>query len=149
GTATGRISFGGNFAVLDDKGVRIFSTANLSGTAEFSQLALQLQNTQLAAAEPVVIRFNTREINFERARFSGGGSNMTIAGTKSLTDTGVNNLAIEGRVNLSLLNVISRDAFFVGYADTSIRLVGPNSTARITGTANVVNGSVAALLGSD
>jgi hypothetical protein len=149
GTGTGRINFGGNLAGLDDKGVRIFSAANLSGTAEFSQLALQIQNTQLAAAEPVVIRFNTREIVFESARFSGGGSNMTIAGTKPLTDTGINNLAIEGRVNLSLLNVFSRDAFFAGYADTSIRFVGPNSTARISGTANIVNGSAAALLGSD
>ena len=42
-----------------------------------------------------------------------------------------------------------KDAFFAGYADTSIRLVGPNSTARISGTANVVNGSVATFLGSD
>ncbi|MFN0278708.1 MAG: translocation/assembly module TamB domain-containing protein [Pyrinomonadaceae bacterium] len=149
GTGTGRIEFGGNLAGLDDKGVRVYSAENLSGTAEFSQLALQIQNTPLSAAEPVLIRFNTREIVFEKARFSGGGSNMTIAGTKALTDTGINNLAIDGRVNLSLLNLVANDTFFAGYVDTSIRFIGPNSTARISGTANIVNGSVATLLGSD
>ncbi len=149
GTGTGRIDFGGNLSGLDDKGVRVYSAANLNGTAQFSQLALQIQDTPLSAAEPIVIRFNTREINFEKARFAGGGSNMTIAGTKSLTDDGINNLSIDGRVNLTLLNLVTKDTFFAGFADTSIRLLGLNSTARLSGTANIVNGSVATFLGSD
>lgn len=149
GTGTGRVSFGGNLTQLDDKGNRVYTAANLSGTAEFSQLAMQVQDTPLSAIEPVVIRFNTREIIFESARFGGGGSNMTIAGTKALTDDGVNNLSIDGRVNLNLLNLATRDTFFSGFADTSVRFVGPNSTARISGTANVINGSVATFLGSD
>ncbi len=149
GTGTGRVEFGGNLSTLDDKGNRVVSAANLSGTAQFSQLALQIQDTPLSAAEPVMIRFNPREIVFEKARFAGGGSNMTIAGTKALTADGVNNLSIDGRVNLNLLNLASKDVFFAGFADTSIRLLGPNSTARLTGTANVVNGSVATFLGSD
>ena len=74
---------------------------------------------------------------------------MTIAGTKALTDDGINNLSIDGRVNLTLLNLVSKDTFFAGFADTSVRLLGPNSTARISGTANIVNGSVATFLGSD
>lgn len=149
GIATGRVAFGGNLSQVDGKGDRIYSAANLSGTAQFTQLALQIQNTPLAAAEPVLIKFDTREINFERARFSGGGSNMTIAGIKALTDDGVNNLSIDGRVNLNLLNLISKDTFFSGFADASVRFLGPNSTARVSGTANIVNGSVATFLGSD
>ena len=74
---------------------------------------------------------------------------MTIAGIKALTDDGVNNLSIDGRVNLALLNLITKDSFFAGFADTSVRLSGPNATARLSGTANVVNGSVATFLGSD
>lgn len=149
GTGTGRIDFGGNLAGLADKGVRVYSAANLSGTAQFSQLALQIQNTPLSASEPILIRFNAREINFEQARFSGGGSNMTIAGTKALTDNGINNLSIDGRVNLTLLNLLTEDTFFAGFADASVRFLGPNTTARLSGTANIVNGSVATLLGSD
>jgi hypothetical protein len=149
GVGTGHVEFGGNLSQLNDKGIREMSAANLSGTAEFSQLSLQIQDTPLSAAEPVLVRFNAREIVFEHARFAGGGSNMTIAGTKALTDDGVNNLSIDGRVNLNLLNLLSRDTFFSGFADTSIRLFGPNSTARLSGSANIVNGSVATFLGSD
>ena len=149
GTGTGKVELGGNLTAIDDKGNRVFTRDNLSGTAQFSHLALQLQDTPLSAAEPIFIRFNTREVVFERARFSGGGSNMTVAGTKALTDTGTNDLSIDGRVNLNLLNLLTKDTFFAGFADSSVRLSGLNPTARISGTANVVNGSVATFLGSD
>ncbi|MFZ1701642.1 MAG: translocation/assembly module TamB domain-containing protein [Pyrinomonadaceae bacterium] len=149
GTATGRIDFGGNLSQIDDTGKRIFSGSALSGTAELSQLNLQIEDTPLAAAEPILVRFNTREIIFDKARFAGSGSNMTIAGTKAMVDSAVNNLSIDGRVNLKLINLFVEDTFFAGLADTSVRLSGPNSTARLSGTANIVNGSVATFLGSD
>lgn len=149
GTGTGRVEFGGSLTTTDSTGKRVFTADNLSGTANFTQLALQIQDTPLSASEPIVIRFNKREVFFEKARFSGGGSNMTIAGTKALTDEGVNDLSIDGRVNLTLLNLFSKDTFFAGLADTAVRLSGPNSTARLSGTANVVNGSVASFLGTD
>ena len=150
GTGTGRIEFGGNLTTVDSTGKRVFSAAGLSGRAEFSQLALQIQDTPLSAAEPVVMTFDTSAINFVRARFAGGGSNMTILGKKALTAQGTNDLSVEGRVNLNLLNLVSKDTFFSGFADTSIRYVGPNDgTSRISGNANIINGSVAAFLGSD
>ncbi|CAN5404970.1 hypothetical protein BH10ACI2_BH10ACI2_02560 [soil metagenome] len=149
GTATGRVQLAGNLSQLDSTGTRAFSTSGLSGTAQFSQLALQIQDTPLSAAEPIVVKFNTREIVFEKAKFAGGGSNMTIAGTKALTDDGSNNLSIDGRVNLNLLNLVSKDIFFSGFADTSVRLSGSNQTSRLSGNANIVNGSVATFLGSD
>ncbi len=149
GTGTGRVEFGGNLSQLDDKGIRAFSAGNLSGKAEFSQLSLQIQDTPLSAAEPILVRFNPREIIFEKARFSGGGSNMTLSGTKALTDAGINNLAIDGRVNLNLINLFVKDTFFSGFADAAVRFSGPNKTALISGTANMVNASVATFLGSD
>ncbi len=149
GMGTGRIEFGGNLSGLDAQGQRVFSAEGLTGRAEFSQLALQIQDTPLNAVEPVVVTFDTTAINFVSARFAGGGSNMTVQGTKALTANGMNDLNINGRVNLSLLNLVSKDTFFSGFADTSIRYFGPNETARLSGTANVVNGSVAAFLGSD
>jgi translocation and assembly module TamB len=52
-------------------------------------------------------------------------------------------------VNLNLLNLAVRDTFFSGFADVSIRFVGPSETARLTGTANVDNASVSAFIGDD
>ncbi|MFN6962431.1 MAG: translocation/assembly module TamB domain-containing protein [Pyrinomonadaceae bacterium] len=151
GTATGVVRFGGNLSRVDARGNRAISYDDLAGTAEFSQLALQIEGSPLVAAEPVSIRFNTREIVFERARFAGGGSNMTIAGTKALADDAVEDLTIDGRVNLNLLNLVTRDtdAFFSGFADVSVRYSGPKLTARLSGTANVDNGSVSTFVGTD
>ncbi len=150
GTGTGRVEFAGNISRVDAGGNRTYSAEGLTGKAEFSQLSLQIEETPLSAAEPILIRFNTREVVFERARFTGGGSNMTVAGTKALNEDGTNDLTIEGRVNLNLLNLATRDTFFGGFADNvSIRLAGPNSTARLSGSAKIVNGSIAAFLGND
>lgn len=152
GTGTGRVEFGGNLARRDDQGKLVFTGEALSGTAQFSQLALQIQDTPLVATEPVVVRFNPREITFESARFSGGGSNVVIAGTKAITDEGINNLSVDGRVNLALLNafpqIAATDTFFGGFANVEIRLAGVNKTARVSGTATLENAAVAAFVGS-
>jgi len=151
GTATGVVDFGGNLSEVDASGNRGLTYKNLSGTAKFSQLALQIQDSPLAATEPVSIRFNTREIVFESAHFAGGGSNMTIAGTKAIADDAVEDLSIDGRVNLALANLVFKDtdAFFGGFANVSVRYTGPKNTARLVGTADVENGSVAAFIGTD
>ncbi|MGI8812756.1 MAG: translocation/assembly module TamB domain-containing protein [Pyrinomonadaceae bacterium] len=150
GTGTGRVEFGGNLSKKDANGNAAFSSENLTGTARFTQLALQIQDTPLVSTEPVVISFNPREINFESARFSGGGSNVVIAGTKAITADGINNFSIDGRLNLSLLNAFpglgSADTFFGGFATVSVRLAGLNRTAKLNGTATLDNASVATFI---
>ena len=152
GTGTGRVEFGGNLARRDSQGKIEFTGEALTGTAEFSQLALQIQDTPLNATQPVIVRFNPREITFESATFSGGGSNVVIAGTKAITDDGINNLSIDGRVNLGLLNafpqIAAADTFFGGFANVAIRLAGVNKTARVSGTATLENASLATFIGS-
>lgn len=151
GTATGFVEFGGNLSEVDAAGKRTTTYKNLAGTARFSQLALQIADSPLAATEPVSVRFSSREIVFESARFAGGGSNMTIAGTMALTDDGVENLSIDGRINLALANLVFKDtdAYFAGFAEVSVRYSGPKPTARLVGTANVDNGSVSTFIGTD
>jgi translocation and assembly module TamB len=151
GTATGFIQFGGNLSDVDANGTRGLTTKNLSGSAQFSQLSLQIQDSPLVATEPVSIRFNMREIVFESAHFSGGGSNMTIAGTKALADDAVEDLSINGRVNLAFANLVFKDtdAFFGGFANVSVRYTGPKLTARLVGTADIENASVATFIGTD
>ena len=149
GTATGKVEIAGNLSQLDQNGNRTFTSANLSGTALFTQLSLRFQDTPLAALSPVSIKFNTSEITIDNAKFGGAGSNMTINGTKALSENGTNNLTVDGRINLNLLNFVAKDTFFSGFADVAVRLVGPNSTARLNGTANVDNASISTFIGSD
>ncbi|MGD9563990.1 MAG: translocation/assembly module TamB domain-containing protein [Pyrinomonadaceae bacterium] len=153
GVGTGEVVFGGNLAHRDSGGNVVYSAAGLSGSANFTQLALRLQDTPINAVEPVVVRFDTSGIEFESARFAGGGSNLTITGSKALAANAINNLSVDGRINLSLLNVFpqisSSDTFFGGFADVSVRIAGPNTASRLSGTATLDNASLATFVGSD
>lgn len=149
GIAGGRIEYRGALASRDARGEIVYSADSLEGRADFTLLNLQIRDTPLNAVEPVSIAFNSREIRFDSARFAGGGSNMIIAGTKALSDTAINNLSLEGRVNLNLVNLFVKDTFFAGFADTKMTLSGPNRTAILSGTADIVNGSIASFIGSD
>lgn len=153
GVGTGRVEFGGSIAQKDANGNTLYSVSALTGSVRFSTLSLRLQDTPIAATEPVVVRFDTREVLFENVKFAGGGSNLTIAGTKALAEDAGNNLSVDGRLNLGLLNVIPQvaagDNFFGGFADVSMRVAGPNSSARLSGTATLDNASMATFIGTD
>ncbi len=150
GQATGRVFLEGNLSSIDTAtGEREFTTDNLKGSADFTQLALQIGDTPIAATEPVAVRFDTNQVVVESARFAGGGTNLVVDGTIALRDNGINNLNINGRVNLSILNAVSRNAFFAGLADVNVRLTGPNPTARLNGTAVMQNASASAFIGSE
>jgi translocation and assembly module TamB len=149
GIATGSVVISGTLSALGADGTRSYATSNLSGTADLSQLNLRFQETPLIATGPVSIKFNPNEISINSAKFAGGGSNMTVNGSIALNENGTNNFAIDGRINLNLLNLVSKDTFFAGFADVSVRLIGPSKTSVLSGTANVDNGSVATFIGSD
>jgi translocation and assembly module TamB len=153
GTGTGRVELAGNISAVDAQGNRYFTSDSLAGTARFTALNLRIQDTPLAATEPVSIKIGTRDLTFESARFAGGGSNVTIAGTVAFAAGGRNDLAIDGRLNLSLLNVFrpvrTSDTFFGGFADASVHLAGTFEDSELTGTATAENASIATFIGSD
>ncbi len=149
GQATGRVFLEGNLYGIKTDGTRGFTTDNLAGAADFSRLALQIGETPLIASEPVSVRFNAKEVVVNSAKFSGGGSNIVVNGTIALTDGGINNLIVDGRVNLSIFNALSKNAFFAGIANVAVRLTGAGSTAKLNGEAELENASVAAFVGAD
>lgn len=150
GRATGTVFIEGNLSSIDASGNRTINTDNLRGSAEFSQFALQIGDTPLVATEPVSVTFNSREITIGSAKFSGGGSNIVAGGTIALAEGGVNNLSIDGRVNLSVLNaLLAPNYFFAGLADVNVRLTGANSDRRLNGTAEFQNASASAFVGTE
>ncbi len=149
GRATGRVFVEGNLYAVQPDGKRGFTTDNLAGAAEFSQLAVQVDQTPLEATEPISVKFNSREIVVGSAKFAGGGSNLTVSGTAALAGGGTNNLTVDGRVNLSILNAIDKNTFVAGLATVSIRLTGDSANPRLNGTAELEGASVATFLGAD
>jgi translocation and assembly module TamB len=149
GRATGKVFLQGNLYAVQPDGTRGFTTDNLAGAAEFSQLALQVDQTPLEATEPISVTFNSREIVVNSAKFAGGGSNITVSGTAALASGGTNNLSVDGRVNLSILNALSKNTFVAGLANVSVRLTGDRANPRLNGTAELEGASVATFLGAD
>ncbi|NNF00745.1 MAG: hypothetical protein HKN25_17140 [Pyrinomonadaceae bacterium] len=149
GTATGGVFLAGNLMTVDGSGNRVFTSDNLKGTARFSQFDLLIDETPLNATQPVDISFTMSEATVESATFAGGGSNLVVSGTKAFTDDGINNLALDGKINLRILNAISKNVFYSGIADIGMRLTGVNRTARLNGTARVENASASTFIGSE
>lgn len=149
GRATGRVFVQGNLYGLNPDGTRGFTTDNLAGSAEFSQLYLQVDQTPLEAVEPVSVAFNSREVVINNAKFAGGGSNLVVSGTAALMAGGTNNLSVDGKVNLSILNAFDKNTIFAGIATVAVRLTGDNANPRLNGSLQPENVSVARFIGSD
>ena len=149
GTATGGVFLAGNLMMLDGGGKRVFTSDNLRGTARFSQFDLLIDETPLNATRPIELSFTMSEATVGNATFAGGGSNLVVSGTKAFTDDGINNLALDGKINLRILNALSKNVFYSGLADIEMRLTGVNRTARLNGSARAENASASTFIGSE
>ena len=145
GRANGTIRLSGNL-VDDDEN---FSLAGLSGEANFTELSFRVEDIQLAATTPLVVKFTPNEVAFQAARFTGPGSNIVLDGTLASGTGGRQSLNVNGDLNLRVLNGISPDFFSSGTAVVAIRLNGTFEDPRVIGTASVNNGSVSVLLGNE
>ncbi|MFL6337207.1 MAG: translocation/assembly module TamB domain-containing protein [Pyrinomonadaceae bacterium] len=143
GRATGTIRASG--ALLpEDEDASIADT--FSGRAEFSELAVQVQDVELRAENPLVVTFKPNEVTFERTRFTGTGTNIVFGGTAALASGGRMNLSVNGDLNLRFLSSASRNLFLSGVARVAVGVAGTFEQPQVTGTASVENASLALLL---
>jgi translocation and assembly module TamB len=149
GTATGKVVFSGNLAVKDENGKSVFTYENLKGLADFSEFGLLINDTPFNAAGPLVIHYTSSEVTIDNVRFAGAGSNVVVNGTKALNEKGMNNLTVDGKVNLRILDALSRNTFFAGLADVSVRLAGSNAEARLNGSARTQSATVSTIVSNE
>jgi translocation and assembly module TamB len=145
GRANGTIKLSGNLVDDDDN----FSLAGMSGTASFTELSFRVEDIQLAATTPLVVRFTPNEVAFDAARFTGPGTNIVLDGTLASGSGGRQSLNVNGDLNLRVLNGVSPDFFSSGTAEVAVRINGSFEQPRLLGTASINNGSVSVLLGNE
>jgi translocation and assembly module TamB len=145
GRANGTITASGN--LLDED--QYFSLAGLSGNATFSELSFRVEDIQLNAETPFVVRFTPNEVTFDQTRLTGPGTNIVLNGSLATGMGGTANLNVNGSLNLRVLNGISPDIFSSGTADVAVRINGSFEEPRVVGTASLANASVSMLLGND
>jgi len=145
GRANGTIKAEGN--LLDEE--ENFSLAGLTGTATFSELSFRVEDVQLNATTPLIVKFTPSEIQFQETRFTGPGTNIVLDGTIATANGGRQNLTVNGDLNMRVLNGISPDFFSSGTAEVAVRINGSFEAPRMLGTASLNNASVSVLLGND
>ena len=145
GTATGTIKASGD--LLDEDGY--FSSRGLQGTADLSELSFRVEDVQLNAASPLIVRFSPSELTFEKTQFTGPGTNVTLGGTLAIGPGGRQSMTADGQLNLRVLNGLSPDVFTSGTAEVAVRVTGSYELPRLNGTASVAGGSISILLGNE
>jgi translocation and assembly module TamB len=145
GLATGTLKLSGNLLDEDE----YFSTAGLQGTANFTNLSFRVEDVQLNATSPLVVRFSPNELTFEQTQFTGPGTNIALGGTLAIGPDGRQSMTAEGQLNLRVLNGLSPDAFLSGTAEVAMRVTGTYERPRLNGTASVAGGSISLLIGNE
>ncbi|HEX6187356.1 MAG TPA: translocation/assembly module TamB domain-containing protein [Pyrinomonadaceae bacterium] len=143
GRATGTLRLSGNLVDEDNN----FEWRGLTGSATFTELTVSVADVQLAPTGPLVIDFAGNEITFRETRFTGPGTNVTLAGTVAIGAGGRQNLAINGDVNLRVFSGLSPDVFSSGVARLFLRITGSYEDPRFLGTAEVTGASVSVFSG--
>jgi translocation and assembly module TamB len=147
GRATGTLKLSGNLIYENDQGEESLSLRGLTGTANFSELSVKVEDITLSAAGPLVVDFAPNEVNFHEARFTGQGTNVTLGGAIATAPGGHNTLAVNGQINLRILSGVSPDVFSSGFAVLAINVGGTYENQRVTGRASVNNASISVLMG--
>ena len=143
GRATGTLKLSGNLLDEDDN----FDWRALTGQATFTELTISVADVQLMPNGPLVVDFAPNEMNFHETRFTGPGTNVTIAGTVATGPGGRQNLDVNGDVNLRIFSGISPDVFSSGVARLFLRVAGTYDDPRMLGTAEVTGASVSVFSG--
>lgn len=126
-----------------------FGVYNLSGSANFTEMAFTVGDIPFSAVTPLAVQLTPTEVIFDKARFTGPGTNVSLDGRASIAEGGQNNLALDGSVNLRLLNALSPNMFFNGVTEVAIRVMGSHTEQRVTGSANLNGASFATLVGTE
>ena len=145
GLATGTLKASGN--LLDEDGY--FAASGLQGEANFTNLSFRVEDVQLDATSPLIVRFSPSEVTFEKTKFTGPGTNIVLGGTLAVGAGGRQSMTADGQLNLRVLNGLSPDAFLSGTAEVAVRVSGSYERPRLNGTASVGGGSISLLIGNE
>lgn len=145
GRASGTIKASGNLLDEDENP----SLEGLKGTAEFSELSFRVEDIALAAVAPFSVRLTATQVILDHTQFTGNGTNLSLDGGIAIAPGGKQNLSVEGRLNLRVLNGFSPDFFASGTGDVAVRVTGTFEQPSIIGMASMSGAAVAVLMGND
>ncbi|HSQ23481.1 MAG TPA: translocation/assembly module TamB domain-containing protein, partial [Pyrinomonadaceae bacterium] len=147
GRASGQLKLSGNLMTENEQGEEVLSWRGLTGTATINALSINIPDFALTADGPMVVELRSSELVFHDTHFTGNQTNVTLGGSIATSPAGRNTLAINGRVNMRILNLASPDILSSGVAVLNVTMGGTYENTRITGRASLTGASVSIYLG--
>ncbi len=149
GRATGALSAEGPLITENADGETEYSLRGLKGTANFTDLTVQVEDIRLTAVQPLLLEFSGDHLTFTKTQFTGTNTNLTLGGTLALASGATHSLTVNGRLDLRVLKGLSPDLFLNGSAEANVRVAGTFEQPRINGTASLTNASLSVLLADE
>ncbi|HKR02556.1 MAG TPA: translocation/assembly module TamB domain-containing protein [Pyrinomonadaceae bacterium] len=149
GRATGTLRAEGDLFVEDEKLGDRYTLAGLKGTANFTDLTVQVEDIRLTAVQPLIVEFSTNQVTFTRTQFTGTNTNVLFGGTLALAPGVAQSLTVDGKIDLRILKGLSPDLFLNGSAEANVRVAGTYEEPRINGTASLNNASMSVLIADE
>jgi hypothetical protein len=114
----------GNLMTENDQGEEVLSWHGLTGTATINALSINIPDFALTNNGPMVVEVRSSELVFHDTLLTGNQTNVTLGGSIATSPGGRNTLAINGRVNLRILNLQSPDIISSGAAVLNVMVGG-------------------------
>ena len=140
---TGRLRVAGLLSPADGE-----IADNLQISGDFSELSVTAavdtagRSYTLANRGNVVFNSTGDVLRFERATFTGEGTELTVEGALALVPEATSNLTLSGDVNLALLATTLPDAYAAGVASIQATVGGTRSDPRFSGFADIRDASL-------
>jgi translocation and assembly module TamB len=147
GHATGTLRAEGN--LFDEDSGEGLSLSGLKGTANFTDLTVEVEDIRLTAVQPLEVEFSTDHVTFTKTQFTGTNTNVLFGGTLALAPGVAQSLTVDGNLDLRILKGISPDLFLNGSAEVNVRVAGTFEQPRINGTASLSNAGLSVLIAEE
>jgi hypothetical protein len=111
-------------------------TASLKIHGEVDGAHFKIQDYELHNADPIPFSILNRYLRLESSRFAGDGTSLILSGNVPLDDGAPLDLALNGNLNLRILEGIEKKLHIAGAAALSIRAKGVKENPQIIGRAS-------------
>ena len=106
------------------------------------RLDVQAQDVQIHNTQPILVSVTAQEAKIASAHLTARDTNLEVTGVVPFNDTGGANLAVNGSVNLGILQLLNADLLAKGTANVNATLRGSVRDPQMNGRLEFANASL-------
>jgi len=116
--------------------------ARFAATAELTGIATDISNVKIANQDPIRLTLADQTLRIEQLHLIGEGIDFSGHGTVFLAGTRDLDLASQGRIDLSMLQMFDPELTSSGTVEVNLDVTGPLANPQMVGRVNVDHGAL-------